>query len=310
MSNNGISGEEFYKYAMDLFLKSGHTATSEPEYINHSAEQFIFFDNNSDAALSNEQRKLIKVFNNVSHLFTVNKCSFFSINLLTHKKNRSQVAHDIHSLIHYLIKADGTICLFRYEDEVMLTFKGFGSRCFLSDWYPIEDEYDCLLGRLDIANLSINRAVEYFTDMVYSLARSYYLYKQPLIHEIIPLNYKSAAGADSVDWEELDKYVESILATPLCVYGDDYVEYNESVEYSDSNISEELSLMLLDIDEEHTNPFGEEIEPEGNTLDEDDTYENDTEEFDHDQYEYESINQEIFNDPTLLVKLLKKMDKS
>ena len=121
-------GEKIYIFAMELFYRTGHVATFEPEFVNHSPERFAYFDNKRDAVFSNKQRTLFKAFNNVSRLFSVNRCVFFSINLLTSKADRSQTAHDIHTMIHPIIGADGTICLFRYEDEVMLSFDGFGYR--------------------------------------------------------------------------------------------------------------------------------------------------------------------------------------
>lgn len=148
MSTQDIVGEKLYTYAMELFFKTGHVATLKPEFINHSPEQFAYFDNRTDVSLTREQRSLFKAFNNVSRLFSVNRCVFFSINLLTLKVNRSQAAHDIHTMIHPVVEADGTICLFCHDDEVMLSFLGFGLRCILSDWYPMADENETLLENL------------------------------------------------------------------------------------------------------------------------------------------------------------------
>lgn len=77
MSNQEEAGEKLYTYAMELFFKAGHAATSEPEFINHSPTQFVYFDNKSDVDLSREQRNLLGTFNNVSRLFSVNGCVFF-----------------------------------------------------------------------------------------------------------------------------------------------------------------------------------------------------------------------------------------
>ena len=221
-------GEYFYKYAMELFSRAGHVFTSFPEFVNHSPEQFVFFDNKSDIVLSRDQRMLFRVFNNVSRLFTANSCAFFSINLLTAPKGRSQVAHDIHTLIHPIIGAEGTICLFRYNTEVMISFLGFGYRCILSDWYSMDDDFDNLLERLDIANMSIRREADYFSDMIFSLARYYYLHDQPTTFELLPVDFVSSAGLDGVDRDEIDRQIEYELASPQHNYEDEYVEYDES----------------------------------------------------------------------------------
>ena len=297
-------GYTFYKFAMDLFLKAGHVLTSLPEFSNHSPEQFVYFDGRSDVALSSEQRALFRAFANVSRLFSVNGCVFFSINLLTTKGSRSQTAHDIHMMIHPITEASGTVCIFRFNDEVMLSFAGFGYRCILSDWYPMEDDFDRLLGKLDIANISVTRESDYFNDMIYSLARDYYLHNQPTTYELLPIDFILNAGIDGVDREEVDRQIEYELTAPQRFYGDDYVEYDESSFSKGEDINAELDLMLLEMDDENDNPFGEEIESEDDELEDDEIFEEADE--DKDFYEFDDVDPEIFRDPTLMVKWLKK----
>ncbi len=309
MSRLEHDGESFYIYAMELFSKTGHVFASVPEVINHSPEQFCYFDNKSDVALSQNQRAMFRTFNNISRLFSFNGCVFFSLNILTTKRERSQAAHDIHTMIHPIIGADGTICLFRYDNEVMVSFMGFGYRCILSDWYPIEDDYERLLKRLDISNMSIEFGVDYFTDMVHVLARSYYLYRQPSTYEILPIDFISNAEIDGLDREKLDKFIEYVLAEPQQEYGDDYVEYYESITDKRENVSAELDLMLLEMDNEDDNPFGEEIESEDDIFDEDESFEDNAESAKKDEYEFDDVDPEIFRDPTLLVKWLNKLEQ-
>ena len=299
MSYIDCAGELFYSYAMELFFKAGHVSTFEPEFINHSPEQFVYFDNKSDIAISREQRGLLKIFDNVSRLFTNNGCAFFSINLLTTRSNRSQAAHDIHIMIHPIVGSAGTICLFRNDDEVMLSFEGFGYRCFLSDWYPMEDDYDHLLERLDIANMPCDRGLDYFSDMVYSLARQYYLYSEPTTFEILPVDFITSSGIDEIDREELDRYIEYVLASPLREYGFDFVDYDESITTKGKGISAELDLLLLEIDDDNDNQFGEQIESSDYGLDEDESFE-------QDEYEFDDVDPEIFRDPSLMVKWIQK----
>lgn len=304
MSIRDLTGELLCTYAMELFFKAGHIATSEPEFSNHSPEQFAYFDNKSDVALSREQRNLFKAFYNVSRLFSVNRCVFFSINLSTSRSNRSQTAHDIHTMIHSIVEADGTICLFRSGDEVMLSFVGFGLRCILSDWYPIIDDNETLLKKLDIANMSIERSSDYFLDMVYILARYYYLSGQPSTYELLPLNFISGSGLDDVDREGINQYVQDQINAPLREYGDDYVEYDEFIQTRQIDIGADLDLMLLEMNDEDDNPFGEEIEQEDDELDEDELY--DEEGSERDEYEFDDVDPEIFRDPTLMVKWLNR----
>ncbi len=306
MSNLNLAEEDFYTYAMELFSKAGHVAASNPEFFNHSPEQFVYFDNKPDVVLSREQRSLFKTFNNISRLFSVNRCVFFSINLSTPKESRSQVAHDIHAMIHPIVEAKGTICLFRYEDEAMLSFAGFGIRCVLSDWYPIVDEYESLLERVDIANLSVKRSFDYFRDMVYMLARSYYLSGQPSVYELLPLDFISYAGLDEVDRDEINQYVQDQINAPQYDYGNDYVEYSDSFQPQNVDVGADLDLMLLEMDDVDDNPFGEVIELEDDGADDDEFFDEDGGFEEKDEYEFDDVNPEIFRDPTLMVKWLNR----
>lgn len=298
-------GGEFYSYAMELFSKAGHVATSEPEFINHSPAQFVYFDNKSDVALSREQRNLFGMFNNVSRLFSANGCAFFAINLLSSKTDRSQVAHEIHTMLHPIVDTDGTICLFRFDDEVMLSFSGFGLRCILSDWYPMVDDNKLLLDKVDISNVSISQNIDYFLDMVYVLARPYYLSGQLSTYEVLPISFISDAGLAEVDKEEINQYVQDQINAPLHEYSNDYMEYNESLQTRSANITADLDLMLLEMEDEDDNPFGEELGHEED-LDDDEFLDESADNTEIDEYEFDNVDPEIFLDPSLMVKWINR----
>lgn len=311
MSHYIGGGEYFYSYAMDLFCRAGHAATSNPIFINHSSERFVFFDVKGDASFSREQRMLLQQFNNVSRLFSFNGCIFLSINLLSTKNNRSQEAHDIHSMIHPLLVFPGSVCLFKCEDEVMLSFVGYGLRCMLSDWYPENDDSDELIDRLHISNMSIDRKVDYFTDIIYSLARSYYFLPKDLpISEYVPVNYFSDKSNEVIDRDDLANLVDNERFRPQREYGDDYVEYDETELIQDSTLSSDLDMMLLEMeeaDEDIGNPFGEEFETDDDEEEDDELF-GDEKSSEKDEYEFGNIDPEIFRDPTLMVKWLKKRE--
>lgn len=304
-------GVNLYKYAMDLFLNTGHAAISVPEFINHSSEQFVFFDNRKDVSFSQSQRSLFKSFDCISRLFTANGCAFFSISMRATKKTRSQLAHDFHSLIHPIVQDSGTICLFESDGEVMLSFMGFGMRCILSDWYQETEENDRLIERLDISNMSIQKSEEYFLDIVYSLARPYYLSSEPSVYELIPISFNNGIGLDEMSREELKQYIEDELNRPRLEYGDDYVDYNETSKgVCEISIVEDLDMLLLEMDNEDDELLGNEIESEEDDYDDydddDGFYDPDSEDEVSDIYEFKDVDPEIFRDPTLMLKWLYK----
>lgn len=296
-------GEAFYQYAMSLFLKAGHVSTSTPEYCNHSAEQFVYFDNTSDAILTQRERGNLKFFNNVSRLFTVNDCAFFSINLSVSRSERSELAHSIHTMIHPLVDTSGTICLFRFDGEIMLSFVGFGLRCILSDWFPMYDPHDELLRRIDVVNISINNDRDYFCDFVFAIARDYYTFNQSnSIFTVIPIDSLTKLDRDELAREEIDQMIQDEMQSVISRYGDDYVEYDETITVRKPNIDSSLDMLLLEMDTELDNPFGEDIENDDESNDDD-------LDLTHDKYEYEDIDPEVFQDPLRLVKLLRKQEQ-
>lgn len=296
-----FEGESFYQFAMALFMEAGHVFTSTPEYHNHSAERFAYFDNKTDASFSPMERALLKRFNNVSRLFTVNECVFLSVNLLTVRSERSVLAHKVHVMLHPIVETKGTICIFRFEDEVMLSFMGFGYHCILSDWYPMFDPYDKLLHRLDIINMSINSAHEYFDDLIYSLAREYYkVGENTSAFTLLPIDALTRLERDEIGRDDLNEIIREEMSAANKQYGDDYIDYDESVPVGSNDISSDLDLMLLDMDmEDNDNPFGEEIE-------EDDIDSEEKGILVRDEYEFDNVDPEVFRDPTLLVKMLKR----
>ena len=92
------------------------------------------------------------------------------------------------------------------------------------------------------------------------------------------------------------------------LYGNDYVDYDDSVVIKKVDVGKELDLMLLEMDDDNGNPFNEEIEPEDNLDEEDEFLEEETDQNNFDTYEFDDVDPEIFKDPTLMVKWLKKVD--
>lgn len=89
-------------------------------------------------------------------------------------------------------------------------------------------------------------------------------------------------------------------------YGDDYVEYDESAQIQNTDIGADLDLMLLEMDDEDDNPFGEDIEPEDDLDDDDEFFDEDAESENKDEYEFDDIDPEIFRDPLLMEKWLNR----
>lgn len=297
--------EGFFSYIMDLFYQAGHVATLNPEYANHSAEQFVYTDTRNDLYLSRDQRGMLKCFGDISRLFTSHDCSFFSVNLSTLPRDRSQMAHDVHKLMHPFVETAASVCVFHCDGEYVLSFAGYGVNFMLSDWYPLVDDFDSFLKKIDIGNISISSDRDYFLDLVFMLAREYYVYNIPPTYALVPWNFFDGSLED-FDRDELNRIITEQLDAARNIYGYDYIEYEETKTINSSDFDSEIDLMLLELDDDlDENPFGEEMETEDNDELEMD---NDTTPG-HDEYEFDDVDPEIFRDAALMVKWLQKHDQ-
>jgi len=304
----GHEPELFCDYVMSLFVQAGHIESDQkPEFSNHSAEELIYFDiENQSISLSDSQRSILTSFNNVSRLFTLEGCVFYSINLVSLPTQRSRLAYDVHNLIHPLTDVSGTIIVFLHDGCVMLSFMGFRHRCILSDWYSIDDDELRLLDKLDIANMTIYSDADYFADFVYLLARPYYFASNDApVFSLIPIDAFSCIEGDELDREEINLIINDQLNASQREYGYDYVEYDEQTDEKQADISTDIDLMLLEMDDMDENPFGEELEPDEEDVDEfADEYGDGF--LEEDDFDLEGVDPEIFKDPTLMVKWLEK----
>lgn len=277
--------EKFFEYALELFVKSGHTDATEPEFTNHSTKQFIYLDCDKNFSLSQKQRDVFRLFDNISRLFTIKGIAFFSLNLLVSSSERSQAAHNSHTLIQSVVNDQATICMSRHDNEIILSFAGYGSTCILSDWYSSEYK---ILERLDIANMTITDNREYFFDFVSIFARHYYFSNKPTFYDSLPLNFFSDWKSD-VTREEIEEFLREQRFSVVKEYANDYVGYDtpSPEEYIDNEY--EFDLVLQEAENVQIS-FSEEED----SLDQTEA----------DEYDLSDISPEVFDDPELLLNYI------
>jgi len=261
--------ENFFEYALELFANSGHTDAIQAEFINHSAKQFFYLDCGKHVYLSRNQRKIFTRCDNISRLFTFNTVTFFSINLSVPRSDRSQTAHNIHSLIQSVVDDQATICLFRHADKIMFSFAGYNFGCILSDWYSNEDEF---FDKLNIANMTIANAEEYFLDFVSLFIREYYFFKSlPKLYETLQLK--------------------------LFFYRDDF---NESFDCNEDYVEYTKPLPKKSADNDEFYLFFQESEIVKTTSSDEQQTESE------DELDLSEIDDKVFDDPELLLEYIEK----
>lgn len=280
--------ENFFEYALEVFSQTGHTDADTPEFANHSASQVVYVDNKKNLPLNRRQRGRLKIFDNVSRLFTTCDVAFFSANLSTSRSDRSQAAHDAHVLIHASCDDAATVCLFRHADKIILSFAGNGTGCLLSDWFEPNDEN--FFERLDVANFPVDDD-EYFRNMIYLLARRYYFTdSSPTAYSLLPIDFFTGG---ELSHEEFEDFILEQKFSAVKTYGDDYVERDVTQFDSLDETIAELDSVLLEAEDVEFVLDNE--EPNEDSLAEVDALD-----------EFAGIDSEDFADPS---KLLEKISR-
>lgn len=304
---------DLYLYAIELFQASGNAATSDVIFTNHTPEQFVYFDCQEEVAFSQLQRKMINNVSCISHLFDIQdetfdrqgygSIGFYSMEMLCSKSLRSQTAYDIHCLFQRVFPTKASIILFRHNRKILLSMQGFDSDVYLSDWFDEEGDFDVLVNSIHICNMSLHSARDYFYDFVYSIARWYYIYpitKEAATYLMFPIDYFLEYENDiaRLDRETLMDQIFENFRLAEADYGDDFVEPGIT-QQSIINVGAELDLIALELD---INDMGNDEE----YLDETDEL---GEEYDEEETEDEDFDNDIFEDPTLMVRFLERNAK-
>lgn len=188
---------------------------------------------------------------------------------------------------------------------MILSFVGFNSRCILSDWFENFDDAGYLIDKLDIVNMSLESGKAYFNDFLYMFARDYYFFKYNLmINDLIPIDLFNVNEGlyDPISRDQIDQIIHDQIFRSLLKYDTDYVPYDDDKYSETDTIDFDIDLMLLDEDEQES-PFDEDRADEENDMYGDEDYQ-------QNEYEFDDVDPEIFKDPTLMVKWLKKADNN
>lgn len=311
-----LTGEDdLCQFAMDLFFEAGQAESVSPIYKDHSSTQTVFFDfdNSVSLSLSDYQRLLLDRFTDVSYLFFLDDdafkikrnriIKFYSAELIGTKSMRSQLAYDIHYLLHPLTGSYASVFLFKSDDMVMISIMTSHERNVLSDWYSVTTDADGLMNRLGIESVSLQSAHSYIEDLAYNVGRGYYIYpRRPemALYTYLPTDYFVNPDYAHIDRDDTKEFINKVLYEHISQYGDDYIEKTHDTENTNSSINREVDLLLLSIDEDEdqgtdnldNKPFNEE------QVDS------------QDEYDFGDVDPEIFKDPTLMVKWLEKHDQS
>lgn len=312
----------FYEYVLSLLFEAGHVITPFPIYRNHTSNEALYIDSKEDVVLNRFDRGLLSLMDNVSLLADIKwpgvvdeldeNVQIYSITVNFSNRCRSQSVADIHHLMQRYWNCTHSIVFFKHCEKYIVSFANNVCSHILSDWHNVGMDYDDIIDRICVGNISLTTSNEYFHDFLYAVAREYYI--RPISFEeasygLMPADYitKSLASDISFSKDEIKEIIQSNLVAFETVYGDDYVEpkYTGMEELNQHhNISAEIDRISFelelnsDIDDAQLEQF--DFEEEGFEEDNDDDF--------FDGYD-ENVDPAIFDDPVLMVKWLEKKQK-
>ena len=312
----------FYEYVLSLLFEAGHVITPFPIYRNHTSNEALYIDSKEDVVLNRFDRGLLSLMDNVSLLADIKwpgvvdeldeNVQIYSITVNFSNRCRSQSVADIHHLMQRYWNCTHSIVFFKHCEKYIVSFADNVCSHILSDWHNVGMDYDDIIDRICVGNISLTTSNEYFHDFLYAVAREYYI--RPISFEeasygLMPADYiiKSLASDISFSKDEIKEIIQSNLVAFETVYGDDYVEpkYTGMEELNQHhNISAEIDRISFelelnsDIDDAQLDQS--DFEEEGFEEDNDDDF--------FDGYD-ENVDPAIFDDPVLMVKWLEKKQK-
>lgn len=181
----------------------------------------------------------------------------------------------------------------------------------MSDWFRIDTNYDEIIDRIHIANISLDSSNDYFTDFLYAIAREYYPYPdlfEEASYDMMPLSYPvpRADYNSSISKDEMGYMIRSNMNHFKNIHADDYKEIiyegrTKQLQYQ--NLSDEIERISFelsaDMDEsEQTDMFKFDIDDDCIDGVDDDFFEDE-----------DDVDPAILDDPVLMVKWLQKRQR-
>ena len=216
----------FYEYVLSLLFEAGHVITPFPIYRNHTSNEALYIDSKEDVVLNRFDRGLLSLMDNVSLLADIKwpgvvdeldeNVQIYSITVNFSNRCRSQSVADIHHLMQRYWNCTHSIVFFKHCEKYIVSFANNVCSHILSDWRNVGMDYDDIIDRICVGNISLTTSNEYFHDFLYAVAREYYI--RPISFEeasygLMPADYitKSLASDISFSKDEIKEIIQSNL---------------------------------------------------------------------------------------------------
>ena len=317
-----MDDKQFCEYVLSLLFEAGHVITPFPIYRNHTSNEALYIDSKKEVIVNRSDRGLLSLMDNVSLLADIKwsgvvdeldeNVQIYSITVNFSNYCRSQSVADIHHQMQRYWSCTHSIVFFKNYEKYIVSFADNDCSHILSDWRNVGMDYDDIIDRICVGNISLTTSNEYFHDFLYAVAREYYI--RPISFEeasygLMPADYitKSLASDIPFSKDEIKEIIRNNLVAFETVYGDDYVEpkYTVMEELNQyHNISAEIDRISFELE---LDGVIDDAQIEQFDFEEEDFEEDNNDDF-FDDYD-EDVDPAIFDDPELMVKWLEKKQK-
>lgn len=321
-----IKNGNLYSACLEFFKAMDYPVSPLKQVVNMEIKQFIYLNLEQRVYFSIEEHDYLKNINSISTLFEVNtnkaeaditffnKILFLAIDLSCQKDERSQHAHSITKIIN---KGYNHTILIVFHHNDWICFSGLiyeipsderSAKVYLSDWYNCEEigkKTNDKLHSLTFANQSNNSIKELYYDILFAIARDYYIY--PESFEYLAFGYLIRNTTEPLNERVYYKNKQEISEEKyhyyIQVYGDDFITEDEGLE------------VLLAEDDIFIDEFLDfDTEEDDFSLQENEEYDEDITENEINQQEEnnlpKNISAECFEDPIKMLEWFSKIEEN
>lgn len=253
--------DDFSLSAVDFFRLIGHTHTFKPYLVAEDISYCIYFELGFDYRFTPQEIEYFSYIKQLSILFQLNRdvfdmvtdkvVKYYAIELSVIERDRSLIAHTIHSAFAQQSE-DCTVIIFRNHKECLLSIS-YGEeddkRIYLSNWINTSSDIG-YIENLFAHNFSFISVIEFISDFIYYSARESYIYQ--LSKDYF---YSQASNIEKFrifnKFHNVgqDKFVGDGIYYDIKPYGNDYIKIEKVKDYQIKNLADiDLDLDLLELE--------------------------------------------------------------
>lgn len=316
-----VDSGDIYKIGIDFFSLMNYPVKKLDKVVNSKLDSFLAYHMERRVQFSPYEYEYLRNIRSISGLFTliekdidINNSSkdfyeaihFLTIDLICLKRDRSLYAYYITKILNKAY-AHPTFILMHHDGCIVFTSQLYddynnenSGEVYLSDWYNCYcEDYEKLikLTQISFENHSQSCMASLYKDMIYSIAREYYIYKESYEY----LSYGYFVGKASYFLLDSASTIKDHLEQSKEHYSYYHQKYGE-----DYFEEEHIEILLPEEDDLDFDEFSESMLEEF-VEDEDDFGDYEDDEYNSYDLEINGLKNEDFKDPLKILDYIERL---